>query len=67
MVYTHPELEKFVEDQFKSMSKEEKYERLKNCDPTFEEMVLGQIRLSDTVRINHEESTWSRIKEKVHG
>jgi len=67
MIYTHPELEKFVEAQWRGMSKEEEYSRLKNCDPTFEETVLSSIRLSDIVNINHENYTWARIKEKVHG
>jgi len=63
MIYTHQELEKFVECRYKGMSKEEQYERLKNGDPLFEETVLGQTRIKDSVDINHEDYTWSRINK----
>lgn len=44
------------------MSSEERYQRLKNCDPTFAEYVWSMIQEGDNVDIDFESLTFTIIK-----
>ena len=53
--FTLEELEKYVEDQWRNMSEEERYLRLSECNPTLEEFLLsshGNVELQEGDRIS---------------
>ncbi len=62
MNFTYKELEEYVEKEWDDMSDDERYQRLKNCDPTYAHWVLSTIPNGSSVYINFETNEHEIIK-----
>ena len=51
-VYTHDELQTFVEAQWLAMTEDEEQRRIQEADPTFEEFILHAMKPHLSVEIN---------------
>ena len=58
IVYTYEELLKEVDEEWKSMSEDEKHMRNIQCDPTFKQFVGSHIKPGQSVEINEHEYSY---------
>ena len=56
---TCTELKCQVDEQYKTMHKDEKYARLRDCEPTFELWVLTHVKPGETVDIDYENNDYT--------